>query len=56
MKFIPRDNDQQQAHVNPTEETELLFEESTSERHNKTNEADGIECKADNSVIGSERK
>jgi hypothetical protein len=42
--------------VNPAEEAELLLEESTSERHDKTNEADGIERKADDSVIGSERK
>lgn len=42
---VTRNNDQQQAHVNPAEEAKLLLEESTSERHDETNEANGIKRK-----------
>jgi len=42
--------------MNPAEETKLLFKISFLKRHNKAHEADRIERKTDNTMVGGERK
>jgi hypothetical protein len=42
--------------MNPAKETKLLFEISLLKRHDKAHKADRIERKADNTMVGSERK
>jgi hypothetical protein len=42
--------------VDPAEEPKLLLEVTLLERHDKAHEADCIERKTDNTMVGSERK
>ena len=42
--------------MHPAEETELVFEISLLERHNKTNKANGIKGKTYDTVVCNKRK
>lgn len=40
--IIPRDDDEQNGHVDPAEQPELLLEVTTLERYHEANEAEGV--------------
>ena len=52
----PWDHNEQQAHVHPAEETELLLKISLLERHNKTDKANSVKGEAYDTVICSKGK
>jgi len=55
-RYIPREDDDEQAHVNPTEQAKLLFEITLLQRHDEAHKANSVKHEADHTVVGSEWK
>lgn len=51
---VARDDDEEEGHVDPAEETELLLEVALFQGHDEAHEADGVEGEADDAVVGGE--
>ena len=52
--YIPGENDNEEAHVHPTEKAKLLLEIPLLQRHDKAHEADDIKGEADHAMVGCE--
>ena len=52
-ELLPRHYNQEQTHVNPAKESELLFEITPFERQYETHEPNGVESEADHAMIRS---
>lgn len=54
--IIPRDNDEQNGHVDPAEQPELLLEITALERQDEADEAKGVEGETNESVVGRKHR